>query len=297
MSCLNCGAELPVGAMFCGECGRAASRPAELISCASCGSRMTRSDIFCGECGRVARSAAIGPLDTGAQPTVRTESAQPEALSTEALRAEVRRTEPARTEALSTEVLRGDSPPRRPAPEQPGVAIDLSSLPHHGQPLLPVEELVLPSTEIALDGPDALMGSREQATAASSALAPGEETRIVRALRGSTRPTVPRFVLQFSTGESVTVAGSGLIGRNPTAEPGEYFDNLVRILDLTRSVSKTHLEFGCEQGEFWLSDRYSGNGTILRPPERTASRAEPGKRYRVTRGSRIDLGEQFFVVS
>ncbi len=60
------------------------------------------------------------------------------------------------------------------------------------------------------------------------------------------------FVLQFSTGENVAVTGNGLVGRNPVAEPGEYFDQLVTIADPGKSVSKTHLEFG--QGERWILD-------------------------------------------
>ncbi len=119
-----------------------------------------------------------------------------------------------------------------------------------------------------------------------------EDTRIVApGARGD------RFVLQFSTGESVSVTGSGLLGRNPVAEPGEYFDALVTISDPGRSVSKTHLEFGQEGGSFWVSDRYSGNGTVVREPERAARRCDPGKRYRIVRGTRVDIGEQFFIVS
>ena len=106
-----------------------------------------------------------------------------------------------------------------------------------------------------------------------------------------------RFVLQFSTGESFTVTGTGLVGRNPGAEPGEYFDHSVSIADPGKSVSKTHLEFGQDDGVFWVSDRYSGNGTLARDPEGQPKRCEPGRRYRVARGGRVDIGDQFFVVS
>jgi len=119
-----------------------------------------------------------------------------------------------------------------------------------------------------------------------------EQTRIV-----GSKPVAARFVLQFSTGESVALSGTGILGRNPTPEPGEFFDTLVTIVDPGRSVSKTHLEFGQEAGSFWLSDRYSGNGTVVRDPELAPVRCEAGKRYFVLRGSRVDIGEQFFVVS
>jgi predicted component of type VI protein secretion system len=62
-------------------------------------------------------------------------------------------------------------------------------------------------------------------------------------------------------------------------------------------VSKTHLEFGQAAGKFWISDRYSGNGTVVREPDSTPKRCDPGKRYRIARGTRVTIGEQFFVVS
>jgi hypothetical protein len=105
-----------------------------------------------------------------------------------------------------------------------------------------------------------------------------------------------RFVLRFSTGETRTVFGAGLIGRRPMPQPGEVFDHLVQIADHTLSVSKTHLEFGEHDGVLWVSDRFSGNGTIVRRPDDGALRCEPGRRYLVPRGSRVELAEQFFTV-
>ena len=122
---------------------------------------------------------------------------------------------------------------------------------------------------------------------------PDEHTRLPAA-RAAT--PLARFILQFSTGESVTVSGTGLIGRRPEAQPGEVFDTLVAIDDPGRSVSKTHLEFGQEGGVFWVCDRFSANGTVVREPERPARLSAPGMRSRVTRGSRVEIGEQFFVV-
>lgn len=110
-------------------------------------------------------------------------------------------------------------------------------------------------------------------------------------------PLAERYVLQFSTGESVAVTGSGLVGRNPKSEPGEYVEHLVSVFDVGKSVSKTHLEFGQDAGRFWVSDRFSTNGSVVRPLDGEPRRCEPGRRYTVGRGTRVDLGEQFFVVS
>ncbi|SIO18225.1 zinc-ribbon domain-containing protein [Agromyces cerinus] len=113
----------------------------------------------------------------------------------------------------------------------------------------------------------------------------------------ATTPVVTRFVLTFSTGETRTVFGSGLIGRRPLPQPGEVFDHLVQIADRSLSVSKTHVEFGEHDGTLWVADRFSGNGTIVRRPDDGAMRCEPGRRYLVPRGSRVELAEQFFIVS
>ncbi|MBX9471143.1 FHA domain-containing protein [Microcella sp.] len=104
-------------------------------------------------------------------------------------------------------------------------------------------------------------------------------------------------MLQFSTGESYTVIGSGLAGRNPRPEPGEVVDHVVTIVDPGRSVSKTHLEFGHNDGVFWISDRHSGNGTVIREPGAEPLPCVPGRRYPVERGTRVDLGDQYLLLS
>jgi len=119
------------------------------------------------------------------------------------------------------------------------------------------------------------------------AAAATSDTSPRRSVRGS-------LVARFSTGEVVTLHGTGLIGRNPGPQEGERFDALVRIHDPARSVSKTHLEFVVDAGRLWIRDRFSGNGTILRHPNGTGSRCEAGRRYRVAEGDRVEIGEQFF---
>ncbi|GAB3123833.1 FHA domain-containing protein [Glaciibacter psychrotolerans] len=106
----------------------------------------------------------------------------------------------------------------------------------------------------------------------------------------------PPFVMEFSTGESLAVVGSGLVGRRPVAQSDEEFDHLIQIHDVGMSVSKCHLEFGQHDGEFWITDRFSGNGTVIRRPDDSAIRCEPGRRYLVPRGSRVEIADQFFVL-
>ncbi len=109
-------------------------------------------------------------------------------------------------------------------------------------------------------------------------------------------PTRATFVLSFSTGQRVSVHGSGLIGRKPLPQPDEIFDELIRVADADRSVSKTHLEFGQHDGEFWVSDRVSGNGTVIRRPGDRAASLEPGRRYVLPRGTRVEIADHSFSI-
>jgi hypothetical protein len=103
--------------------------------------------------------------------------------------------------------------------------------------------------------------------------------------------------LRFTTGEVVTVSGNGLVGRRPVPQPGERFAHLVQVVDRGLSVSKTHLEFGEHDGELWVADRFSSNGTVVRRPGEGGVRCEPGRRVLVPRGSRVEIGEQAFTVA
>ena len=104
------------------------------------------------------------------------------------------------------------------------------------------------------------------------------------------------FTFTLSSGGVETIAGSGLLGRRPAPQPGEEVGVLIAFVDPGRSVSKTHLEFGVEGDNLWICDRYSANGTVLRAPGGVARLCEPGRRYRVTRESRIEIGEQYIDV-
>lgn len=211
MRCRICGAELPVEAMFCGECGSSTSATPE--------SR---------------RRADPRPGDTTVVDRLRVSQRNSGVIS------------------------------------------------------VPVEGFAAP---VPIPEPGTARGSDDEPAAAAAAAAGGHPAPAVE------QPAAPRFTLRFSTGETATVFGTGLIGRKPLPQPGEAFDHLVQIADRTLSVSKTHLEFGEHDGVLWVADRFSGNGTVVRRPDDGALRCEPGRRYLVPRGSRVELAEQSFVVA
>ncbi|WP_368496417.1 FHA domain-containing protein [Herbiconiux sp. A18JL235] len=100
------------------------------------------------------------------------------------------------------------------------------------------------------------------------------------------------FSLVFSTGESVRVSGSGLVGRNPTPSNDEHVDYLVQIVDPQRSVSKTHLEFGVDGDQLWVRDRGSANGTRLGSGAGEPVELAAGEWTAVDRGTRIGIGDE-----
>jgi len=123
----------------------------------------------------------------------------------------------------------------------------------------------------------------------------GDPRRDEVAAKPVARPR-PLFSLVFSTGESIRVSGSGLVGRNPAPREGERVDYLVQLIDPARSVSKTHLEFGIEEGSLWIADRGSSNGTRLGPDLLQPIELEAGVRTLVPRGARVGIGDAFFDV-
>lgn len=118
-----------------------------------------------------------------------------------------------------------------------------------------------------------------------------DQTRIV------VRTPRVRFRLTFGNGEDHQVVGHSLLGRRPTPQPGEESPRLITISDPERSVSKTHLELGIENGTLWISDRWSSNGTVLITPHGVGRICDPGRRYEVEAGSTVEIGDVTFTVT
>jgi len=308
--------------MFCGECGVAVAAP-KLVEPATKPRPGDTAIIqplelapteFIGDVAASARAARPSP---GRSPRVRPKPVPPVPVVTEAAAA----TAAAAPATSAPAAAAAAAAPTAPEPEHPRITLPprpAAQNPAQARPAAPKPAPPAQAAARRAPAPDPL----PMPGAATSVVAPAaasvssvptagdrhladqdlddqildeqhdlEETRIVAASVGD------RFVLQFSTGENSTVYGTGLVGRNPLTQPGEYVDQLVAIIDPGKSVSKTHLEFGQTAGAFWVVDRYSANGTIVRQPDAPPQRLDPGKRQPIARGTRVDMGEQFFVVS
>lgn len=110
-------------------------------------------------------------------------------------------------------------------------------------------------------------------------------------------PAAPTtYLLDFSTGQAVTVAGAGIIGRAPREVEGEPMLQLVRVDDPGRSVSKVHARFEIDGDGLWIEDLGSGNGTTIEQPGTPAGALRPGQRYAARVGALVRIGRQSFTV-
>ncbi|MCX7521194.1 FHA domain-containing protein [Microbacterium sp. STN6] len=231
------------------------------MNCRVCGSELPEGAMFCGECGSSVTAARL------TRPAV----------------ADSRPSDTSIIEPL-------------PAPATAGPAIVsreiLFDMPP--EPIDATDEPVDGAYEV--DEVDAADEAGEPVAEPVAVPVAGPVEALAEALDEVTGPTT-QFALSFSSGERARITGGGLLGRRPIAQPGEHVAQIVQISDPGRSVSKTHLEFGIEAGELWICDRYSGNGTVIHPPAGETRLCEPGRRYRVGRGTRVEIGDQFFDVS
>ncbi len=262
MNCSYCSSALPDGAMFCGECGRSVVNSS---SASTPGSSVSKRDtVVADELIEPPTPAAGEPIDASQRETPATVSDACAQCGSPLEASDIFCGECGFVRQIASKSRPRDTAALDPFP--------------WGSP-----DEVSPSDRAEARNDDPVLDGFEHDLA---------ETRIVdRGTHGE------RFVLQFSTGESVSVTGTGLLGRNPLPEPGEYFDAMIAISDPGKSVSKSHLEFGQDAGAFWVSDRFSGNGTVVREPDSPPKRCDGGKRYRIQRGTRVEIGEQFFIVS
>ena len=99
---------------------------------------------------------------------------------------------------------------------------------------------------------------------------------------------VPRVDVQMSDGRRLTLQGTVLVGRNPTAEGGAH---VVLVDDPGRSVSKTHLQVEVTSDGVWVTDRGSTNGTVVTLPDGGQVVCGAGQRVRLRAGSTVTLGE------
>lgn len=103
-------------------------------------------------------------------------------------------------------------------------------------------------------------------------------------------------VLVFDDGTEVEIAGQALIGRNPEPRPNEAVNYLINFADLNRSVSKTHVHLGFDQGAVWVTDRGSTNGSFLIDQTGSEQPLHPEVAMLLPGGSSVRFGDRRFTI-
>jgi uncharacterized RDD family membrane protein YckC len=129
------------------------------------------------------------------------------------------------------------------------------------------------------------------------AQAAGDDFESTR-MTDSVRPPVAAGVTVFrlDTGEVVPVTRHGALGRAPVAPGGDPADLLIALSGDTLSISKTHLEFGVDNGSVWVADRGSTNGSAIVRGDGAEYPLEAGERITVVPGDRVRVGTRLFSV-
>ena len=125
-----------------------------------------------------------------------------------------------------------------------------------------------------------------------------ESQRTVRRSPVVTATGVPvGWVLVFDTGEKVPVDGVVLVGRRPSARPGEAVRHLVALPSQDMSLSKTHAQIGVAgDGALVVMDRGSTNGSVL-TRQGVSRPLSGGKPTTLLEGDLVRFGDRSMEVS
>lgn len=284
MNCRVCGSQLRPDARSCVECGSAVLLTHSLESDATATARIELAPDTVNE---RAASATSDQLDTPDDASV----SEPRATSMMAAPV----VQPSKPRAANVAAR----PKRSPSKATGSTALlHLAPAPSAAVEAVPIEEVELVAApETQRPDPEPRPDSRPPFVpptllAPITTLAEGaDETRIV------IRSPRVRFKLTFTNGEEHHILGHSLLGRRPKPQPGEEQPRLITISDPERSVSKTHLELGIDNGNLWIADRWSSNGTVLVTPHGTGRVCDPGRRYELEAGNTVEIGDVIFTVT
>ena len=87
-----------------------------------------------------------------------------------------------------------------------------------------------------------------------------------------------------------------MLFRNPVAADGEVVAETVRVMDLTRSVSKTHARLSWDGARLEVVDLGSTNGTSILAADGSRLLCSPGQPVQAVAGDTLFLGERSYVL-
>lgn len=187
---------------------------------------------------------------------------------------------------------------RRLAPRRPrttGAAGQVSAAPA-SQPSAVVPEPSAPAPAVAVQadtGRPAAVAVRAGQSAGPST-DPGTTTTRTPVVK---QPAVDsRWAVVLDDGREINVHSLVVLGRKPTARPGEETAELIKVADETRTVSKSHLSLDVDDGGLFVTDRGSTNGVRVALPDGEPQRCTPWEAVQLQPGSIVRMGDRWLKV-
>lgn len=114
---------------------------------------------------------------------------------------------------------------------------------------------------------------------------------------GRAAPVQQGWVLVLDDGQIIDVTRPILLGRRPEAGSAEEEGaELVEIVDVTRTVSKTHLLLEVGADGLSVTDRGSTNGSTVTGTDGSSTGCVPGESTPVTDGTIVSFGDHYLTV-
>lgn len=139
-----------------------------------------------------------------------------------------------------------------PAPEAPRSVVNLTAM-RLAPPVAAAADAPIPRPERSADS-----GVHRRREVPASEEKPAERPAPVPPAE------LPTWIVQFDTGQEITLQGVALVGRSPQPRPGEQVAHLLPLPSQDMSVSKTHAQLHiASDGALVVIDRGSTNGSLL----------------------------------
>lgn len=146
-------------------------------------------------------------------------------------------------------------------------------------------------------GAEVRVAGAEPAVEAPALTPPGGDAPELTPARPSDgRPLDQGWVAVLDDEREVPITGLVLLGRNPSARPGEEDAELVKVGDETRTVSKTHLSLKVDANGLFAMDRGSTNGTTLTNVVGVSKPCPAGDVVSVNEGAIVSFGDHWLRV-
>jgi hypothetical protein len=122
-----------------------------------------------------------------------------------------------------------------------------------------------PAASAPAPAPAAAAPAPAPVAAAPAAAAPVAAAPVPAAVPAPPSPVVANatFVVTFSTGQRLVVDGPVVVGRRPEQAAEEAGAAAFAVTDPERSTSRAHAAFDVVDGQLVVTDRGSGNGTVV----------------------------------